>query len=193
MGYTMTKTIIPHKPFYFIRHGETDWNKEGKVMGQADIPLNQTGLEQALRAANLLQNIEFDRIVSSPLSRALKTAQIIAEKKQKPIDILEELKELSVGILEGQRLQAWEKREFWEKRIVIERAEHLNGFSNRIRQGLMKALSGPDVVLIVSHGGVYRTIRGILGLPYHAIENCVPVFYNPVKELDGVWDVKILL
>lgn len=190
----MTQRIIPHKPFYFIRHGQTDWNKEYRMMGHTDIPLNQNGLEQAVLAAQRLMDIKFDRIISSPLSRALKTAQIIAEKKDTPIHIVDEFKECSLGILEGKNLLPGDARvQGWEKGAYIEQAESYHNFSNRVMQALAQAISGSDAPLIVSHGGVYRIIQIALGLPHHGLKNCVPVFHDPVKQLDGVWDAHLLL
>jgi len=189
----MKKLILPHKPFYFIRHGETDWNKEYRAMGHTDIPLNQNGLEQALIAADCLQDMKFDRIISSPLSRALKTAQIIAEKSGTPIHIVEEFKECSWGILEGQNLLYEPRIQGWEKGAHIESAEHYHDFSHRVLQALNQALAGSDTPLIVSHGGVYRIIQMALGLPHHGLKNCIPIFHNPVKQQDGVWDAHILI
>lgn len=188
----MTKISIPHKPFYFIRHGQTDWNKEYRAMGHTDIPLNQNGLEQALLAADFLKNIQFDRIISSPLSRALKTAEIIAEQKEASVHIVDGFKECSMGILEGENLLFDARVQAWEKGAYIENAEHYHDFSNRVMQGLVQALSGSDIPLIVSHGGVYRIIQIALGLPHHGLKNCVPIFHKPVEQLDGVWDIQIL-
>ena len=64
-----------------VRHGETNWNLEGRLMGQKDIPLNDKGREQAEILRNKLINIEFDRCYSSPLSRAKETARIICKNK----------------------------------------------------------------------------------------------------------------
>jgi broad specificity phosphatase PhoE len=58
------------KSFYFVRHGETDWNKEQKIMGQSDIPLNKKGILQAQTVAEKIQALPIDVIVSSPLKRA---------------------------------------------------------------------------------------------------------------------------
>ena len=63
-------------PFWFLRHGETDWNAQGLSQGNVDIPLNATGIAQAHAAAPLLRNRGISHIVASPLSRAHDTAKI---------------------------------------------------------------------------------------------------------------------
>jgi broad specificity phosphatase PhoE len=85
-----------------VRHGETHWNKDGLVQGgDSDIELNDTGLEQARKLAAFLKNEPIIAIVSSPLQRAIATAEIIASQHQLPIEIDQGLKELKVGDLEG--------------------------------------------------------------------------------------------
>ena len=66
--------ILPLKPFYFIRHGETEWNRRNIIMGSRDIPLNELGLQQAHEASRALENESFDIIVSSTKKRAQQTA-----------------------------------------------------------------------------------------------------------------------
>ncbi|MFT5511489.1 MAG: broad specificity phosphatase PhoE [Hyphomicrobiaceae bacterium] len=87
--------------FLFLRHGQTDWNLEGRFQGVADIPLNATGIDQAAGAATILARQPIDRIVSSPLIRALKTAAIVSERISIPIDIDTQLIERGFGKLEG--------------------------------------------------------------------------------------------
>jgi broad specificity phosphatase PhoE len=85
-----------------VRHGETHWNKDGLVQGgDSDIELNETGLEQARRLAALLKNEPITAILSSPLQRAVATAEVIASQHQLPVEIDQGLKELRVGDLEG--------------------------------------------------------------------------------------------
>lgn len=75
-----TKTIIPHIPFYFVRHGETDWNRiNGGLCKEDEIPLNQTGLLQATKVCKQLDSLNITKICSSPLKRAKQTAEIIRD------------------------------------------------------------------------------------------------------------------
>lgn len=64
---------------YLIRHGETDWNLQGRFQGREDIPLNETGIKQAQRCGEAFRGETFQAVITSPLIRAKKTAQIIAE------------------------------------------------------------------------------------------------------------------
>jgi broad specificity phosphatase PhoE len=85
-----------------VRHGETRWNKDGRVQGgDSDIELNDTGLEQARRLAAFLKDEPVTAILSSPLRRATATAQSIAGRHQLSVEIDQGLKELKVGDLEG--------------------------------------------------------------------------------------------
>ena len=85
-----------------VRHGETHWNKDGLVQGgDSDIELNDTGLEQARKLAAFLKNEPIIAILSSPLRRAIATAEIIASHHQLPVEIDQGLRELKVGDLEG--------------------------------------------------------------------------------------------
>lgn len=94
-------TGLPLRPFYFLRHGQTDWNLEHRAMGSQDIPLNDRGISQGLNAAELLKNEPIATIVSSPLRRARKTADIIAQHIKAPVIEITELQEVCWGEKEG--------------------------------------------------------------------------------------------
>ena len=66
--------MLPLKSFYFIRHGETDWNRQSIIMGQTDIPLDDTGIHQAHQAKDILKTENVSAIYTSPLQRAYETA-----------------------------------------------------------------------------------------------------------------------
>jgi len=107
-----------------VRHGETHWNEAGLVQGgDSDIELNDTGLEQARKLAAFLKNEPITAILSSPLQRAITTAEVIASHHQLPLEIDQGLRELKVGDLEGMSIsnlrttfsqflmQQWQDRE----------------------------------------------------------------------------------
>src|SRR5690348_1398191 len=83
------------------RHGETDWNREGRWQGHADVALNDRGREQARELATQLVNEPIDAIVSSDLRRAHETALIIAEVKRLPVATDAGLREIDVGSWSG--------------------------------------------------------------------------------------------
>ena len=64
---------------YMVRHGETQWNTEGRIQGQTNIPLSEVGKNQARLAADRLATVTFDAVYSSDLDRTLETAKIITE------------------------------------------------------------------------------------------------------------------
>ncbi len=86
---------------FLFRHGETDWNREGRLQGHTDTPLNATGLAQAQGLGETLRPHRLDAVVSSDLSRARTTAQIVAEALQVPLFIEAGLRETDVGAAEG--------------------------------------------------------------------------------------------
>ncbi len=103
-----------------IRHGETDWNAQGRYQGQTDPPLNRRGEEQAQRLAEKLAGDRLDMAYSSPLRRAVQTARIIAESLTIPLHIEPRLMEIHLGAWESllateiaardpERFRGWEK------------------------------------------------------------------------------------
>lgn len=86
---------------YIIRHGETDWNIEKRLQGRSDTELNAYGIELAEITSEALKDVKFDRIYSSPLKRAYKTAEIIRGDRDLPILTDERLIEISFGEYEG--------------------------------------------------------------------------------------------
>lgn len=86
---------------YLMRHGETEWNRIRRLQGIADIPLNENGIAEAKRAAEGLREVPFDRIYTSPLTRARQTAEIVRGDRQIEIIETDGLKEISFGEYEG--------------------------------------------------------------------------------------------
>jgi broad specificity phosphatase PhoE len=95
----------PSRSFLCVRHGVTDWNREGRFQGRTDVPLNDEGIAQAHSAARRLQGVTVDIIVSSPLIRAVKTAEIIAAASSKPVSIDADLIECDFGSFEGRSIR----------------------------------------------------------------------------------------
>ncbi|MBN1967729.1 MAG: histidine phosphatase family protein [Candidatus Delongbacteria bacterium] len=87
---------------FITRHGETDFNRESRVTGSTNIDLNEKGIEQAVKASENL-NFKFDFIISSPLKRAIQTAEIFSRKYDKPIIIEDRIREIFMGLFEGMK------------------------------------------------------------------------------------------
>ena len=195
---------IPHIPFYFIRHGQTDWNIENKIMGQIDIPLNEVGLEQAKVVAQKIAHLKISHIVSSPLKRALQTSEIIAANINKPIAIVDELKQNYLGILEGRNKAELISGvlidnlvEHWRIGGDIEGAESWSVFVSRISAGLNFALEiNPDErhLLVVAHKPVYWALLHILNSQPLDIntKNCGGYFFTPPAPGSDQWTVSAL-
>lgn len=98
------------KHFYMIRHGETDWNREGRLQGCRDIPLNNKGIEQALYIREKLSHLKADVIISSDLIRAQKTAEIINQTLSLPHIIKKGVREIDLGDVEGQQIDELKKK-----------------------------------------------------------------------------------
>ena len=91
---------------YIVRHGETDWNLQKRLQGREDIPMNETGVAQANAAGRALEGIEFEYILSSPLTRARRTAEIIDGYVRCGKVVCEEgLTERCFGSLSGQQVK----------------------------------------------------------------------------------------
>jgi len=86
---------------YLIRHGETDWNRLGLYQGTTDVPLNAAGRAQARTLAESLREVPLHAAYSSPLSRALETAEAVVEGRGIAVRVLPELREISYGLWQG--------------------------------------------------------------------------------------------
>lgn len=95
---------------YLIRHGQTDWNVEGKIQGSTDIPLNDMGRRQAACLAKGMERRRVSRVFSSTLSRAHETAMAIGESQHVPVHCLRELEEVNYGKWEGLTMDEIAKR-----------------------------------------------------------------------------------
>lgn len=145
---------------YYIRHGETDFNKVGRVQGYLDIPLSKEGILQAQKARDDSENLEIDLIYCSTLLRARQTAEIINEKHGVKIVFDDRLKELNMGSIQGKT-----EKEFsdFEKENAFVSPEKLGGESLkelcvRVESVLKEIESLNKNVLIVAHGGVYKAV-----------------------------------
>ena len=91
----MSATLI------LMRHGQTDWNVNGRYMGWMDEALNEKGLRQAERVAQRLGQWPISAVYSSPLKRAVRTAEVVARSHSVPVQIIEDLGEMRIGAWEG--------------------------------------------------------------------------------------------
>lgn len=182
----MTETILG-----LLRHGQTDWNIDLRLQGSTDIPLNETGKEQARQASLALNPEDWDLIIASPLSRARDTAEIIAQELSMNVVIVPELIERSFGAAEGLDHASW--RKLYESHLPIEGLESLEDL--RLRTYLLLDLIANEYsgqrVLAVSHGAFIRKVLTIVTngeLPRDG-ERLSNASLNRFMHQDNLWTI----
>ena len=175
-------------PFWFLRHGETDWNAQGLSQGRTDIPLNAVGLAQAERAARTLEGTGVATIVSSPLSRARVTAEIVAGTLGLPVAAFDDdLREVNFGEQEGQPMGDWYD-DWIAGAYTPERAEPFSVLLARAVAAVNRALERPAPVLVVAHGALFRALRLAFGLePNVRTPNALPIRCEPPTVGGDAW------
>lgn len=154
---------------YLVRHGETDWNVAGILMGQTDISLNATGIKQAeaLRDKIIQRGLEFDAVYASPLQRTAKTAEIIAPGS--PIIFRDALKERGIGQFAGHpaRELFGNKVDFLDVELNsgaygVEPIRDFHARTTDFLQKLQASHSSDAQILVITSNGLMKRLVSII-------------------------------
>jgi len=183
--------MFPHHPFYFLRHGETDWNKARRLQGLTDVPLNARGEEQAELARAIAAGLGLKSIAVSSLGRARRTAEIVNRDLGLLMTHYDSLREFDVGPYEGSTDGSW--LEHWFADGLVDGPESFGDFRKRVLAGMIEALTLEHPVLIVAHGGVFWALQRLLGFAelIHA-PNAVVARFEPPSAAGGAWRITLL-
>lgn len=158
--------------FYYVRHGQTLFNRLGRMQGRCDSPLTEKGIQDACKAKEALKDVDFANAYTSTSERCIDTSNIILEGKNVPLHYEKDLKEYNFGILEGMKIFDhldlidpirfhtfdWTEYEGENYEMVLKR---IKGIWDRIYE---ENEDGANV-LLVSHGSVFmHMIDGIFHL-----------------------------
>jgi len=168
------------------RHGETDWNTAGILQGWLDVPMNERGRQQAREFADAYAEAGFARVYTSPLRRALESAEIIAERLGLPPPVCHGgLKERNFGVIQGiPKAELAELDPVLLEKILkrnpacsFEQGESMDDFATRVLHAVtvIGAGNAGGCVLVITHGWVLDVItRHVRGLPRSAILHVKP-------------------
>ena len=154
----------------FIRHGQTDWNLQGKIQGSYDSNLNEAGINQAMKLSEVLLNLNysFSRIYTSPQKRALQTAKILSEYSNIDYCAIDDLKEINMGEWEGLSWKEVEEnypveyREWYLNRRYTKtpEGESYQDMLERVLKAIHKIINeNNEDVVIVSHSAVIMCLQ----------------------------------
>ena len=177
--------MLTRKSFYFIRHGETDYNRHYLCAGsRIDAPLNQTGTSQAISLKEKISSLAINKVICSPLRRTVQTAMLAMETQKAllPSFVIEDgIKECDIGDFDGQPVpKLIQYMEETEDHVPFPNGESRHNLKGRVKEAINKSLKvhGEDI-LFVSHGLVYQELLKITGNPVHHIQNGTLVQFKP--------------
>lgn len=166
---------------HIIRHGQTDWNVLKKIQGQTDIELNEVGIKQANEARKKFNELDFDLIICSPLTRTKQTAKILNQDKNIKTIYSESLMERGLGLLEGKPSEL-EVDALYDLNLNTKdnNVELASDFVKRVYNLLdnVKNNLHNKKVLLVTHGGTARAIEAYFNgtndgiMPPETLKNC---------------------
>lgn len=172
---------------YFIRHGETDWNKHKRLQGRQDVPLNDKGLAQAKMLAIYLKKEKIDRVISSPLQRAKTTADTIAASLQLPVSVDPLLIERSFGQAEGMTFEQYSTH--YPDGIYPE-MERTSTIQARCIQLIENFSTFKEKkIVIVSHGELINNVLDILSQGTIKNEKLNNGSISHIKFTDDHWKI----
>ncbi len=154
---------------YYIRHGETDFNRLRRVQGCIDIPLNSNGINQAKEASKRIKDVNFDAVFSSPLTRTQQTAKYALGEREYDLILDSRLAERNYALYEGLNYDVLRMtnldfyRSYTEMDYTSSGVETLSSMVRRVNS-FFDELKNKEFenVLIVSHGGIGRVVYAIL-------------------------------
>jgi probable phosphoglycerate mutase len=150
-----------------VRHGETDWNAEGRLQGHTDRPLNERGRRQAKELADRLAGEGADAIYASDLARAKETAEVVGGRLGLPVVIDADLREKNWGTWEGLT---------GDERVHVEYVgESTEEHRDRVMRAIRRIVERhPEQrVVVVTHGGSLRRVQAAVnGVAEPVIDNC---------------------
>jgi len=183
--------MLPRQPFYFLRHGETDWNKARRLQGLTDVPLNARGEAQAELARAAAIGLGLKSIAVSSLGRARRTAEIINRDLGLALTHFDALREFDVGPYEGSTDSSWFAD--WHADRAVAGPESFSDFRTRVLGGMLDALRLDHPVLVVAHGGVFWALQRVLGFAELTdIPNCCLARFEPPEQDGGAWQIKLV-
>jgi len=151
-----------------VRHGETDWNADGRLQGHTNRPLSEFGRRQAQQLAAELESEELEAIYSSDLARARETAEIVGERLGLPVALDPDLREKDWGNWEGLTAVERDRVEFVGESTEAHQ-ERMLGALRRISE----RHPGEGRILVVTHGGSMRRVQtAAMGMALPVVENC---------------------
>ncbi|MGP0225120.1 histidine phosphatase family protein [Paenarthrobacter sp. NCHU4564] len=171
----------------FVRHGQTDWNAQRRIQGLTDVPLNQTGQQQATQLGLKFASGDWHTIISSPLSRAKETAALLAKAAGiRTTTIFPALTERSYGLAEG--LPVAEANAQWPDG-AFPCGESLSEVTDRGLEAVHAViLEHPGNLILVSHGGVLRsTLAALTGVPWPRVLNGTRVLLQTCTDCKRWW------
>lgn len=152
---------------FLIRHGVTAWHAEGRVLGQRDIPLSQSGIAQAEEAAAALRGVKMAEVLSSPLQRAIQTAEIIGQETGIEVARDPRLIDFQLGKWTGMTYADVAKNEEYQRFVQQPESERIPGGESlddirrravaAVDQALRDNATG-DALAIVTHAGIIRVL-----------------------------------
>jgi probable phosphoglycerate mutase len=178
---------------FFVRHGETDFNVAGRIQGGMDIPLNNTGIEQANKLAEKCaeNEMKFDAVFSSSKLRASKTADIVSKRLGLHFEVVEGLEEIDLGEWQGltwaevkekykDNYNEWFKNRRYTK--VINGESHQD-MIDRVFKALKKLIDlRHERILVVTHSAVIMCMQCIIkDVPFNEMTNYKPKNAELVK------------
>lgn len=174
----MNNTNDKYCTFYIVRHGETIWNIKKFTQGHGDSPLTENGIKQANQLADTLKKTSIHEIFSSDLPRAIKTAEIIAQKHKLQVKTDKSFRERNYGKFEGKPMREYTDQ-LKDLLIIRDKLDNVGQFKFKLSDdiesdeeivnrfvsslnGLAKKSKGRQIV-IVTHGGIMRILLVYLG------------------------------
>ena len=176
----------PDTILYITRHGQTAYNAEHKIQGWEDIELNNVGIKQATDSRSKFKELNIGMCFSSPLKRAKATAELALSDTNVKITVLDDLKEKDYGDWNG-KVKAWVSSINDGVSFTLldgPNGETTEAFNNRVARAWHTAVTSASQkpILIVAHGGVFRSIASHLGLETLNIKNLQLIKVSKQKE-----------